>query len=75
MLQETQVNVDAIKQWEITPEGYLHVALSMALVSCGKKFEQKPRDPRINNDGLNGIKSDAHSDYQSRMFGKKEAAK
>lgn len=28
------------------------VALSMALVSCGKKFEQTPRNPRTpNNDG------------------------
>ncbi|EAO0628857.1 DUF2213 domain-containing protein [Salmonella enterica] len=64
-----EVNMDS---WS---DEQVDVALSMALVSCGKKFEQKPRDPRINNDGLNGIKSDAHSDYQSRMFGKKEAAK
>ena len=52
------------------------VALSMALVACGKKFEQKPRNPRINNDESGAGKSnDAHSHYQSRMFGKKEAAK
>lgn len=64
-----EVNMDS---WS---DEQVDVALSMALVSCGKKFEQKPRDPRINNDGLNGIKSDAHSDYQSRMFGKKEGGK
>ncbi|HBA1402969.1 TPA: DUF2213 domain-containing protein [Citrobacter koseri] len=64
---------------EVNMDGWsdeqVDVALSMALVACGKKFEQKPRNPRINNDEQNGIKNDAHSDYQSRMFGKKEAGK
>lgn len=53
------------------------VALSMALVACGKKFEQTPRNPRtnINNDEQGEAKS-AHSEYQKRTFGhKKEAAK
>ncbi|EJF20777.1 MULTISPECIES: DUF2213 domain-containing protein [Citrobacter] len=65
-----EVNMDS---WS---DEQVDVALSMALVACGKKFEQKPRNPRINNDESGAGKSnDAHSDYQSRMFGKKEAEK
>lgn len=30
MQQETQINVDAIKQWEITPEGYLQIDIPIA---------------------------------------------
>lgn len=53
------------------------VALSMALVVCGKKFEQTPRNPRTTNtdEQASGAKS-AHMDYQARTFGhKKEAGK
>ena len=53
------------------------VALSMALVACGKKFEQTPRNPRTTNtdEQGSGAKS-AHLDYQARTFGhKKEAGK
>ncbi|CAM7840329.1 DUF2213 domain-containing protein [Atlantibacter hermannii] len=53
------------------------VALSMALVACGKKFEQTPRNPRTPNNDEQGGSDDrqAHRDYQARMFGKKEAGK
>ncbi|OAT17160.1 phage protein [Buttiauxella gaviniae ATCC 51604] len=53
------------------------VALSMALVACGKKFEQTPRNPRTNiNNDEQGEAKNAHSEYQKRTFGhKKEAAK
>lgn len=51
------------------------VALSMALVSCGKKFEQTPRNPRTpNNDGQGGGTKSAHMDYQDRTFGHKKQA-
>lgn len=52
------------------------VALSMALVACGKKFEQTPRNPRINNDEQGAGGKSAHQQYQARTFGhKKEGAK
>lgn len=53
------------------------VALSMALVACGKKFEQTPRNPRTpNNDEQGSGANSAHQSYQARTFGhKKEAGK
>lgn len=53
------------------------VALSMALVACGKKFEQTPRNPRTpNNDEQGSGANSAHLNYQARTFGhKKEAGK
>lgn len=49
------------------------VALSMALVSCGKKFEQTPRNPRTpNNDEQGSGTKSAHMDYQARTFGHKK---
>lgn len=49
------------------------VALSMALVSCGKKFEQTPRNPRTaNNDEQGSDTKSAHMDYQARTFGHKK---
>lgn len=67
---------------EVNMDGWsdeqVDVALSMALVACAKKFDQTPRNPRgaTNTDSRgNATDGKAHSDYQSRMFGKKEAAK
>lgn len=53
------------------------VALSMALVACGKKFDQTPRNPRTpNNDEQGSGAKSAHLEYQARTFGhKKEAVK
>ena len=66
---------------EVNMDGWsdeqVDVALSMALVACGKKFEQTPRNPRstVNNDEQGAGKS-AHQEYQARTFGhKKEAGK
>ncbi|MGI1245668.1 DUF2213 domain-containing protein [Raoultella ornithinolytica] len=65
-----EVNMDSWKDEQVD------VALSMALVACGKKFEQIPRNPRpaVNNDEQ-GDKKSAHQDYLARTFGKKEAGK
>lgn len=49
------------------------VALSMALVACGKKFEQTPRNPRTpNNDEQGSGANSAHLNYQDRTFGHKK---
>lgn len=49
------------------------VALSMALVACGKKFEQTPRNPRTpNNDEQGSGANSAHLNYQARTFGHKK---
>lgn len=50
------------------------VALSMALVACGKKFEQTPRNPRTLNTDEQGGQKTAHQDYQARTFGHKKQA-
>ncbi|HIC8887401.1 TPA: DUF2213 domain-containing protein [Klebsiella michiganensis] len=65
-----EVNMDS---WT---DEQVDVALSMALVACGKKFEQTPRNPRaaVNTDEQGAQKS-AHQDYLARTFGKKEAGK
>lgn len=49
------------------------VALSMALVACGKKFEQTPRNPRINTDEQGAGDKSAHQQYQARTLGHKKA--
>lgn len=49
------------------------VALSMALVACGKKFDQAPRNPRtINTDEQGDSAKNAHQKYQARTFGHKK---
>lgn len=49
------------------------VALSMALVACGKKFDQNPRNPRtVNNDEQGDSAKNAHQQYQARTFGHKK---
>lgn len=51
------------------------VALSMALVACGKKFDQTPRNPRnVNTDEKGDSSKTAHHDYQARTFGHKKQA-
>lgn len=51
------------------------VALSMALVACGKKFDQTPRNPRnVNTDEQGDSSKTAHHDYQARTFGHKKQA-
>ncbi|EFO4694459.1 DUF2213 domain-containing protein [Escherichia coli] len=51
------------------------VALSMALVACGKKFEQTPRNPRTTNTDEQGSGANsAHLNYQARTFGHQKKA-
>lgn len=65
MLQETQVNVDAIKQWEITPEGYLQIDIPVARPGVlvydrrrGDAFtakEYRSADELFNQDSMNTL--------------------
>lgn len=65
MLQETQVNVDAIKQWEITPEGYLQIDIPIARPGVlvydrrrGDAFtakEYRSADELFNQDSMNTL--------------------
>lgn len=65
MQQETQVNVDAIKQWEITPEGYLQIDIPIARPGVlvydrnrGDAFtakEYRSADELFNQDSMNTL--------------------